>query len=184
MVSEIGTTSNQRLENQLTELTSRVRELVVGQHQPALAAKVCGICTSMEHPTNMCPTLQETESDQPESVGAIGGYQYGKQSYQSRPLDNQQYGRQPFRARPNQGPYTVMSHKMYILNGPKKGSAKLSPPSEAQAETRPMQGAQSGRSRWNSTSAIRATLGPAQLHVTTWSSLQRKSQQGQNRNCT
>ncbi|RDY11679.1 hypothetical protein CR513_03612, partial [Mucuna pruriens] len=43
-----------------------------------------------------------------------------------------------------------------------------------QAETRPMQGAQLGRSRWNASSAIRATLGPAQLHVTTWSSLQRK----------
>ncbi|RDX68817.1 hypothetical protein CR513_52152, partial [Mucuna pruriens] len=28
----------------------------------------------------MCPTLQETELDYPENVGAIGGYQYGKQS--------------------------------------------------------------------------------------------------------
>ncbi|RDX68174.1 hypothetical protein CR513_52866, partial [Mucuna pruriens] len=36
-----------------------------------MAAKVCGICTSVEHPTDMCPTLQETESDQPENVGAI-----------------------------------------------------------------------------------------------------------------
>ncbi|RDX72685.1 hypothetical protein CR513_47787, partial [Mucuna pruriens] len=71
MVNEIGAASNQRLENQLTELTSLVRQLVVGQHQPAMAAKVCGICTSVEHPTDMCPTLQETESDQPENVGAI-----------------------------------------------------------------------------------------------------------------
>ncbi|RDY05891.1 hypothetical protein CR513_10218, partial [Mucuna pruriens] len=37
-------------------------------------ARVYGICTSVEHPTNMCPTLQEIESDHPESVGAIGGY--------------------------------------------------------------------------------------------------------------
>ncbi|RDX62995.1 hypothetical protein CR513_58622, partial [Mucuna pruriens] len=36
-----------------------------------MAAKVCGICTSMDHLTNMCPTLQEIESDQPENVGAI-----------------------------------------------------------------------------------------------------------------
>ncbi|RDX69603.1 hypothetical protein CR513_51259, partial [Mucuna pruriens] len=64
-------TSNQRLENQLTELTSLVRQLVVGQHQPAMAVKVCGICTCVEHPTDMCPTLQEIESDQPENVGAI-----------------------------------------------------------------------------------------------------------------
>ncbi|RDY11495.1 hypothetical protein CR513_03841, partial [Mucuna pruriens] len=88
MVNEIGATSNQRLENQLTELTSLVRQLVVGQHQLAMAAKVCGICTSVEHPTNMCPTLQETESDQPENVGAIGGFQYGKQSTESRALYN------------------------------------------------------------------------------------------------
>ncbi|RDX79478.1 hypothetical protein CR513_40092, partial [Mucuna pruriens] len=26
-----------------------------------MAAKVCGICTSVEHPTDMCPTLQETD---------------------------------------------------------------------------------------------------------------------------
>ncbi|RDX78064.1 hypothetical protein CR513_41711, partial [Mucuna pruriens] len=71
MVNEIGAASNQRLENQLTKLTSLVRQLVVGQHQPAMAAKVCGICTFVEHLTDMCPTLQKTESDQPENVGAI-----------------------------------------------------------------------------------------------------------------
>ncbi|RDX98406.1 hypothetical protein CR513_18685, partial [Mucuna pruriens] len=32
MVNEIGAASNQRLENQLTELTSLVRQLVVGKH--------------------------------------------------------------------------------------------------------------------------------------------------------
>ncbi|RDY04770.1 hypothetical protein CR513_11480, partial [Mucuna pruriens] len=63
LVSEIGAASNQRLENQLTELTSLVRQLAVEQHQPALVEKVCGICTSVEHPTDMYPTLQEIESD-------------------------------------------------------------------------------------------------------------------------
>ncbi|RDX83345.1 hypothetical protein CR513_35746, partial [Mucuna pruriens] len=52
----------------------------------------------------MCPTLQETESDYPESVGVIGGYQFGKQLYQSRPSDNQQFGKQPFWPGPSQGP--------------------------------------------------------------------------------
>ncbi|RDX99217.1 hypothetical protein CR513_17764, partial [Mucuna pruriens] len=47
-------------------------DIIVGQHQPAMAATLCGICTSVEYPTNMCPTLQETESDQLENVGAIG----------------------------------------------------------------------------------------------------------------
>ncbi|RDX60963.1 hypothetical protein CR513_60854, partial [Mucuna pruriens] len=79
MVNEIDAVDNLRLENQLTELTSLVRQLVVGQH---IVARVCGICTSVEHPIDMCPTLQETGSDYPESIGAIGGYQYGKQPYQ------------------------------------------------------------------------------------------------------
>ncbi|RDX72756.1 hypothetical protein CR513_47714, partial [Mucuna pruriens] len=68
MVNEIGATSNLRLENQLSELTSLVRQLVVGQHQPNMAAKVYGICTFVEHPIDMCPTLQEIESDQPENT--------------------------------------------------------------------------------------------------------------------
>ncbi|RDX70903.1 hypothetical protein CR513_49799, partial [Mucuna pruriens] len=63
MVNKIGTAANQRLENQLAKLTSLVRQLTVRQHQPAMAAKICGICTSVEHPTDMCPTPQETESD-------------------------------------------------------------------------------------------------------------------------
>ncbi|RDX72908.1 hypothetical protein CR513_47553, partial [Mucuna pruriens] len=107
MVNEIGVAPNQRLENQLTKLTSLLRQLAVGQHQPAMATKVCGICTSVKHPTDMCPTLQETESDQIKNVGAIGGFQYGKQSYQNRPFDSQQHGRQPFRSGPNQGPYVA-----------------------------------------------------------------------------
>ncbi|RDX62169.1 hypothetical protein CR513_59522, partial [Mucuna pruriens] len=63
MVNEIGAASNQRLENQLTELTLLVRQHAIGQHQPTIVAKVCGICTSVEHPTDLCPMLQETESD-------------------------------------------------------------------------------------------------------------------------
>ncbi|RDY05002.1 hypothetical protein CR513_11205, partial [Mucuna pruriens] len=72
-----------------------------------MAVKVCGICTSVEHPTDSCPTLQETESDQTESVGAIEGFQYGKQSHQTRQFDNQPYGKQSFRPGPQQGPYTT-----------------------------------------------------------------------------
>ncbi|RDY04094.1 hypothetical protein CR513_12241, partial [Mucuna pruriens] len=71
MVNEISATSNQRLENEMIELTSLVRQLAVGQHQPTMTAKVCGICTSVEHLTYMCPTLLETKSNQPKNVGAI-----------------------------------------------------------------------------------------------------------------
>ncbi|RDX73121.1 hypothetical protein CR513_47313, partial [Mucuna pruriens] len=78
MVNEIGAVDNLRLGNQLTELTSLVRQLAIGQHEPSMVARFCGICTSIEHPTDMCPTLQETESSHPKSVGAIGGYLYEK----------------------------------------------------------------------------------------------------------
>ncbi|RDX93591.1 hypothetical protein CR513_24123, partial [Mucuna pruriens] len=74
MVYEIDAVDNLRLENQLAELTSLVRQLAIGQHQPSIEARVYGICTSMEHPTDMCPILLETESDYPTRVGAIGGY--------------------------------------------------------------------------------------------------------------
>ncbi|RDX71080.1 hypothetical protein CR513_49610, partial [Mucuna pruriens] len=50
----------------------------------------------VEHPTVICPTLQEIESDHPESVGAIGGCQYGKQSYATRSFEGQQFGRPPY----------------------------------------------------------------------------------------
>ncbi|RDX75575.1 hypothetical protein CR513_44527, partial [Mucuna pruriens] len=62
MVNEIGAIDNLRLENQLTELTSLVRQLVVGKHQPSIAAKVCDICTFVEHPTDMCPMLAESRA--------------------------------------------------------------------------------------------------------------------------
>ncbi|RDX64394.1 hypothetical protein CR513_57058, partial [Mucuna pruriens] len=87
IVNEIGAATNQRIVNQLDELTSLVRQLAVGQQQPAMLAKICGICTSVEHPTDMCPTLQEIESDQLENVGAIRPNQgpYAAQQFGSTP---------------------------------------------------------------------------------------------------
>ncbi|RDY14189.1 hypothetical protein CR513_00778, partial [Mucuna pruriens] len=108
MVNEISAINNLRLVNQLTKLTSLVRQLVVRQHQPSIATKVCGICTSVEHPTDICPTLQEIESDHPKSVGALGPSQgpYVAQRFGSAPnapqtqsgywLSNPQYQAQPF----------------------------------------------------------------------------------------
>ncbi|RDX74559.1 hypothetical protein CR513_45682, partial [Mucuna pruriens] len=103
----VGTIGNPRLENQLTELTSLVRQLAIGQYQSITIVKACGICTSVEHPANMCPTLQETEMDHPESVGSIGGYQYGKQPYANWPFEGQQFGRPPYWLSPNQGLYAA-----------------------------------------------------------------------------
>ncbi|RDY12051.1 hypothetical protein CR513_03202, partial [Mucuna pruriens] len=123
MVNEIGTIDNPRLENQLTELTSLVRQLAIGQHQPIGAVKACGICTSVEHPTDMCPTLQETESDHSESVGAIGGYQYGKQPYATRLFEGQQYGRPPY-----QGPYAAQGFSSNRSMPQSQGSYQQSNP--------------------------------------------------------
>ncbi|RDX98330.1 hypothetical protein CR513_18770, partial [Mucuna pruriens] len=46
-----------RMVNELTKLTSLVRQLAISQYQPFAVVNTCGICTSMEHPTNMCPTF-------------------------------------------------------------------------------------------------------------------------------
>ncbi|RDX90471.1 hypothetical protein CR513_27666, partial [Mucuna pruriens] len=58
-VNKVSVVDNLRLKNQLTELTSLVRQLTISQHQQIPPVKICGICISVEHPTNMCPTLQE-----------------------------------------------------------------------------------------------------------------------------
>ncbi|RDY06029.1 hypothetical protein CR513_10048, partial [Mucuna pruriens] len=57
VVNEVSTIDNLRLENHLTKLTSLVRQLAVGQHQSSASVRVYGICTFLEHPTNMFPTL-------------------------------------------------------------------------------------------------------------------------------
>ncbi|RDX84521.1 putative mitochondrial protein, partial [Mucuna pruriens] len=137
-VNEIDAVSNQRLENQLTELTSLVRQLAVSQHHPAMAAKVCGICTSVEHPTDLCPTLQETESGQTESVGAVGGFQYGKQPYQNRQFDNQPYGKQPFRPNPQPGPYAAQ-RAGYMPNAPYGAAGYQQPSSQYSTSSFPPQ---------------------------------------------
>ncbi|RDX89496.1 hypothetical protein CR513_28770, partial [Mucuna pruriens] len=106
-MNEVGTIDNPRLENQLTELTSLVRQLAIGQYQPITVVKAYGICTSVEHATDMYCILQEIEPDHLESVGSIGGYQYRKQLYANRPFEGQQFGRPPYRSSPNQGSYAA-----------------------------------------------------------------------------
>ncbi|RDY06710.1 hypothetical protein CR513_09261, partial [Mucuna pruriens] len=70
-VNKVDVLENLRLKNQLTKLMSLVRQLGVSQHQQIPPVKICGICTFVEHPIDMCPTLQETESDNAEIVGVI-----------------------------------------------------------------------------------------------------------------
>uniref|UniRef100_A0A151UGI1 Uncharacterized protein n=1 Tax=Cajanus cajan TaxID=3821 RepID=A0A151UGI1_CAJCA len=60
-LNEIATTKdNQRLENKISELTSLVRKLAIGQEHMKTCASTtlgCSICNSFEHPTEGCPTL-------------------------------------------------------------------------------------------------------------------------------
>ena len=58
-VSVSMVTDNQKLENKLTELTSLVRQLAIGQ-QNVMAAnqpRLCGICCAPDHPTDAYTTL-------------------------------------------------------------------------------------------------------------------------------
>ncbi|RDX93479.1 hypothetical protein CR513_24248, partial [Mucuna pruriens] len=53
-----------------------VNELVIGQHHISQLVRVCDICTSVENPTDACPTLQETELNSVEVATMMGDQQY------------------------------------------------------------------------------------------------------------
>ncbi|RDY04924.1 hypothetical protein CR513_11284, partial [Mucuna pruriens] len=56
----------------------------------------------------MCPTLQEDESENIESVGVLGGrHQFRRQPYLNRQFDNQKFWRQPYQPNPNQGQHVA-----------------------------------------------------------------------------
>ncbi|XP_010247874.1 PREDICTED: uncharacterized protein LOC104590819 [Nelumbo nucifera] len=56
------------LEQQIASLTSLVHQMAAGNMQ---MVKACGICSTVGHPTDMCPTLQEEPIEQ---VNAAGGF--------------------------------------------------------------------------------------------------------------
>ncbi|XP_027060968.2 uncharacterized protein [Coffea arabica] len=62
-VNEVETSS---IQQQLSELTSFVRQLAVGNTSQA---KVCGVCTVVGHPTEMCPLVQEETAEQVNMAG-------------------------------------------------------------------------------------------------------------------
>ncbi|XP_050919385.1 uncharacterized protein LOC127136919 [Lathyrus oleraceus] len=53
--------SNKALETRIEELTSLVKQMAVGKPQ---TTKLCGICTSIEHPTDTCPIFQDDSQAQ------------------------------------------------------------------------------------------------------------------------
>nr|XP_027077163.1 uncharacterized protein LOC113700934 [Coffea arabica] len=56
------------LQQQMSELTSVVRQLAM---RDTPRAKVCGICTSMDHCTDSCPILQEDGAEQVNMAGGV-----------------------------------------------------------------------------------------------------------------
>ncbi|RDX87442.1 hypothetical protein CR513_31091, partial [Mucuna pruriens] len=58
IVNKVVVADNQRLENKISELTFLVRQLA--NHSSPLVRE-CSMCASIEHPTNICPILQEIE---------------------------------------------------------------------------------------------------------------------------
>ncbi|XP_027157543.1 uncharacterized protein LOC113759177 [Coffea eugenioides] len=64
-VNEVETSS---IQQQISELTSFVRQLAMeNMHQ----AKACGICTNVGHPTDSCPMLQEDGAEQVNMAGGV-----------------------------------------------------------------------------------------------------------------
>ncbi|KAK4402394.1 hypothetical protein Sango_0980100 [Sesamum angolense] len=59
-------------DDRLNELTSLVKKIVVERHQHVIA---CGIRTSPEHITDMCPTLQESSIEHADAIGEFFGQQ-------------------------------------------------------------------------------------------------------------
>ncbi|XP_031254321.1 uncharacterized protein LOC116112302 [Pistacia vera] len=66
-VNEVNTSS---IEQQLSDLTSLVRQLAVGNAQQV---KACGICSTMGHQMDMCPTLQDEGAEQVNAAGNFPG---------------------------------------------------------------------------------------------------------------
>ncbi|XP_027120412.2 uncharacterized protein [Coffea arabica] len=64
-VNEVETSS---IQQQLSELTSAVRQLAM---RDTPRAKVCGICTSIDHCTDTCPILQEDGAEQVNMAGGV-----------------------------------------------------------------------------------------------------------------
>ncbi|XP_027166293.1 uncharacterized protein LOC113766283 [Coffea eugenioides] len=56
------------IQQQLSELTSFVRQLAVGNSQEV---KVCGICTNVGHSTDTCPMLQKDGEEQVKIAGGV-----------------------------------------------------------------------------------------------------------------
>ena len=66
-VNEVNHSS---LEHKVEELMSLMRQFITGSHQQI---KSCGICSNIDHATDMCPTLHEESCQQANATGVFPG---------------------------------------------------------------------------------------------------------------
>jgi hypothetical protein len=62
---KVNEVMHSNIETQLSELTSLVRQVALGQVRQS---KVCGICAIPEHSTDMCPQLQKDTAPQVKAI--------------------------------------------------------------------------------------------------------------------
>ncbi|GMJ04675.1 hypothetical protein HRI_004136700 [Hibiscus trionum] len=87
-VREVSTVS---LENKIDKLAEIVQTLVADKRK---TARLCGICTSPEHPTDCCPMIQEDDVAQANAVG--NAYNSGWRNQSNYGYVNNQRPNQPY----------------------------------------------------------------------------------------
>ncbi|XP_020209430.1 uncharacterized protein LOC109794391, partial [Cajanus cajan] len=81
-VHDVATDTDKKLESKLDALVSLVSQLAANQ-KSASVARVCGLCTSNDHHTDSCPSLQQSSD-----VNAPQAY--AANIYNNRPMQQQQ----------------------------------------------------------------------------------------------
>ncbi|XP_045791304.1 uncharacterized protein LOC123886011 [Trifolium pratense] len=77
-----------KFDARIDELTTLVKKLAVSKAQPA---KVCGICTSSEHPTDTCPILQDETITELRQAYAAAAALYNQNRYNNHDLSTNKY---------------------------------------------------------------------------------------------
>nr|KYP54763.1 hypothetical protein KK1_000961 [Cajanus cajan] len=86
-VHDVGASDSiehKKLESKIDALTTLVSQLAANQKSIPPPAKVCGICTSINHPTDACPSLRDS------SVGPNAPQAYTANFYNNRPPHQKQ----------------------------------------------------------------------------------------------
>uniref|UniRef100_A0A151UHJ8 Retrotransposon gag domain-containing protein n=1 Tax=Cajanus cajan TaxID=3821 RepID=A0A151UHJ8_CAJCA len=81
-VHDVATDADRKLESKLDALVNLVNQLAINQRSTSVA-RVCDICSSTDHHTNVCPSLEQSGvNEQPEA--------YAVNIYNRPPIQQQQ----------------------------------------------------------------------------------------------